>query len=728
MSTSLLYRLLLTGLCLLFAFPDFGQPYYNQSSQFLKANSIWATLGGSALNFNTSPPGLIPIPGAGGGEGVASVADPVTGAYLFFSNGETVWNAGNQIMLNGDSLLGNSTGSGAMGFGMGWMGGSSTQGVCIVPFIDQPGKYYLFSLCGPTNWPPPSVTAYLYYSVIDMSLDGGLGGIVPGQKNIPLGGNTPLSESMIAVPGDNCDIWLMVHDHINPVFKAFHITRDGLDPNPVVSTAGTQLQGNGALGAYFMGSMAISPDRKTIGITSSIANLYIPGITGVVLCKFDPATGTAGASVLMEPLIRVYSLAFSPDNTKLYVLPADTSYLNLRQYDISIFDSTAIATSRIKVGHVAGSPEIILKSYDGKIYVPNDDTDSLFVIDQPNLPGLACSYQYAAGVQITNGLSLHSRLPSDVVYPLPPDTAAHRRDTTVCTRNQIFPDVELRAQAGYYGYTWNDGSTAAVHTITAPGTYWVLCKDSCHSLIDTFIVTTKDIPLSLGPDTTLCTQATLRLDAMIPGGSYLWQDNSTKNNFSVTDSGTYWVQVIAAGCTVSDTIAIRTEDLSQDLGPDIVHCNGDELRLITLQANVPQGATAQWNTGSQAATVTVADTGSYWVTVTSAACIGTDTIYAIPEICECQLALPNAFTPNNDGLNDKFLPAIETGCSVSGYVLSIYNRFGQRVYAGFNADKGWDGFYNGLPAETATYMYELTFTGGTKQVKHYRKGDLVLIR
>lgn len=726
MFSSLLYRLLLVVICLLSVFRIYGQVPYNQSSPFLKANSIWATLSGSALNFNSPVPGLIPIPGAGGGEGIASAADPVTGAFQFFSNGEIVWNANNQIMLNGDSLLGNSAGSGVMGFGMGWIGGSSTQGVCIVPFIDQPGKYYLFSLCGPTNWPPPSTTAYLYYSVIDMSLDGGLGGIVPGQKNIPLGGNTPLSESMVAIPGDNCDIWLVVHDHINPVFKAFHITRDGVDLNPVISTTGTQIQGNGALGAYFMGSMVVSPDRKTIGISSSISNLYFPGVTGVLLCRFDPSTGIVGTSVQMEPLVRVYSLAFSPDNTKVYLFPMDTAYLNLYQYNISIFDSATIANSRINVGHINGSQEVILKSYGGKIYVPNDGSDSLFVIDQPDLSGQACSYQYA-DIQ-TNGLSLHGRLPSEVVYPLPPDTVHYRSDTTVCIRDNIFGNVELTASAGYYGYSWDDGSTSSIRTITAPGTFWVLCKDSCHSFIDSFIVTAINTPLSLGPDTTLCIRAMLSLDATVPGGSYFWQDNSTRNTFSVTDSGIYWVQVVANGCTVSDTITVRTEDLSQELGLDIVHCKGEEMQLATLQANVPPGAMVLWNTGSQSSSITVSDTGRYWVTVNSANCLGTDTINIIPEVCECHLALPNAFTPNNDGLNDKFLPIIETGCIVSGYVLSIYNRYGERVYTNLSADKGWDGLYNGLPADAGTYMYELTFTGGTRQVKLHRKGDLVLIR
>ncbi len=114
-------RLGFVCLCCLFAFSSMAQLYYNQRPEYIKANSRWAFSSG-ALNFNTAPATV--APGGGGYEGIASVADPVTGALLFFSDGGSCWNAGNALMLNGDLLLGNSAGN----------GNSTTQGVCIVPF------------------------------------------------------------------------------------------------------------------------------------------------------------------------------------------------------------------------------------------------------------------------------------------------------------------------------------------------------------------------------------------------------------------------------------------------------------------------------------------------------------------------------------------------------------------------------------------------------------------
>src|SRR5690606_28048726 len=109
-----------------------------------------------------------------GAEGSTSVADPETGQLLFYSNGGRCWNRNGQIMLNGDSLLGNSPFGGTNVNPDAPLNYSTTQGTCIVPVIDEPGQYYLFSLRGITSGNPiPYGT--LFYSIVDMSLDNGLG-------------------------------------------------------------------------------------------------------------------------------------------------------------------------------------------------------------------------------------------------------------------------------------------------------------------------------------------------------------------------------------------------------------------------------------------------------------------------------------------------------------------------------------------------------------------------
>lgn len=91
------------------------------------------------------------------------------------------------------------------------------------------------------------------------------------------------------------------------------------------------------------------------------------------------------------------------------------------------------------------------------------------------------------------------------------------------------------------------------------------------------------------------------------------------------------------------------------------------------------------------------------------------------------VSMPNAFTPNGDGKNDRFRPVAK------GYIFvryfEVYNRFGQKVYSAFGpkAQEGWDGSFNGKPVEIGTYYYHINIE--TESVGTiYLKGDVIVIR
>ena len=91
----------------------------------------------------------------------------------------------------------------------------------------------------------------------------------------------------------------------------------------------------------------------------------------------------------------------------------------------------------------------------------------------------------------------------------------------------------------------------------------------------------------------------------------------------------------------------------------------------------------------------------------------------------CNFAFPNAFTPNNDGINDQF--RIVTYGNMKYYSFSIYNRYGQRVFWSGDAKRGWDGTFGGEPCDPGVYFYYLDaecLTGPTQQ----QKGDITLVR
>ena len=98
----------------------------------------------------------------------------------------------------------------------------------------------------------------------------------------------------------------------------------------------------------------------------------------------------------------------------------------------------------------------------------------------------------------------------------------------------------------------------------------------------------------------------------------------------------------------------------------------------------------------------------------------------IQVVNNCFIAVPSAFTPNGDGLNDYLYPL--NAYKASNLQFSVYNRFGQRIFYTTNWTNKWDGRYKGQPADAGTYVWILTFinTDTNKAVK--QKGTSILIR
>jgi len=108
----------------------------------------------------------------------------------------------------------------------------------------------------------------------------------------------------------------------------------------------------------------------------------------------------------------------------------------------------------------------------------------------------------------------------------------------------------------------------------------------------------------------------------------------------------------------------------------------------------------------------------------SSGCSVTDTIHITTD--SCALVFPTAFTPNFDGRNDLFR-AIGVGLEYyKNYKLSIYNRWGERVF--FTADifAGWDGIYKDIPADLGTYFFAASYTILGNAIS--QKGDITLVR
>ena len=130
-----------------------------------------------------------------------------------------------------------------------------------------------------------------------------------------------------------------------------------------------------------------------------------------------------------------------------------------------------------------------------------------------------------------------------------------------------------------------------------------------------------------------------------------------------------------------------------------------------------------WSDNSRNQNIRVTQPGTYWVQVTdSNNCSGKDSIQIYP--CE-KLVVPNAFTPNGDGINDLFKPSVYG--TVVNYTLTIYNRWGQMIFISRDPGRGWDGTLSGVPQPEGTYVWDCEYKLLANKPDH-KSGTVILLR
>jgi gliding motility-associated-like protein len=300
------------------------------------------------------------------------------------------------------------------------------------------------------------------------------------------------------------------------------------------------------------------------------------------------------------------------------------------------------------------------------------------------------------------------------------DTVLNNVDTALCfaTATTLFP------AGNYDSYLWNTGSTDPGLIVNQDGTYIRQAFKECNAQYDTVKVRFVRFDVTLGNDTLMCPGQSITIGASVAGATYRWQDGSSTDHFTVTQSGLYRLTVSIAPCSLSDSIQVTFYDAASlllDQG-DTAICNERPLHLEAIATG--QGSLA-WNTGSTSPDINVAKAGTYIVTYTDPCIMLVDSVSISEFNCRCVPFVPNAFSPNGDGNNDVFLLLLT--CPVLKFNLKIYNRYGEKVFEADEPGKGWDGIYKNAPSDVGVYFYYLTYKGFNDQV-YSKKGDLTLLR
>lgn len=291
-------------------------------------------------------------------------------------------------------------------------------------------------------------------------------------------------------------------------------------------------------------------------------------------------------------------------------------------------------------------------------------------------------------------------------------------DTTICAGQTLLLDPGITAQQ----FIWNTGDTTSALLVSATGFYSVQVINQPCTLSASMNLTVTPLPVvALGNDTTLCPGQLLTLNAQNAGANYNWNTGANSQSILVSDAGTYAVTVTSQNCVSADTINVNiTQNI--DFNETVSLCGSPG--GVVLDAGNP-GASYLWSTGETTQTISIQQAGTYWVSINAAPCILSDTIEVTGSIGEGNVYIPNSFTPNGDGLNDRFSGV---GEDFTSFHLVIFNRWGELIFETRDPN-GWDGNYEGQRAESEVYVYVLSYTSactGGKVVD--RRGAVTLIR
>jgi gliding motility-associated-like protein len=275
----------------------------------------------------------------------------------------------------------------------------------------------------------------------------------------------------------------------------------------------------------------------------------------------------------------------------------------------------------------------------------------------------------------------------------------------------------------------------------AQGTYQVSIKDAfCASrTVDVVVPFNDNLVMQAQPaDTTVCIGATVSLVATsLPNTTFTW---SPPDGLSATDISNpvatasqdeeYIVTGILNGCERKDTVNIHTKaGPVVDAGPDRTIIEGGSVQLSGTVTSAY--SSVLWNPAGSLSNpailtpvATPSSTTTYTLTVVSTdGCISSDRV-EIEVVPDCIKVL-NAFTPNGDGINDKWV--IAKGSCFNQIKVKVVNRYGSVVYSTDSYQNDWNGNYKGKPLPDGTYYYVIEFkliNGRT----YTKKGDVTILR
>jgi gliding motility-associated-like protein len=527
-----------------------GLSFYQSYSQ--NQANIWYWSQYCGIDFNSGIP-VYQDQTIIGSASAMSVKCDTNGDLLLCCNGIHVKNREGHTMPNGENLLGSE---------------HANMGALI---LQQPGSehlYYVFTVS--KDWPD---NIGMYYSVVDMDLDGGLGDIIATKKNIPLADAWAASNKLTSVRHANGeDIWIITRNFkTDQYYVAFLLTADGLSTEGVISPVQWRNDNSN------WGNMKISYNKKYLAAAYKNFNSINGPLTQCMdICSFNASSGEIDLlyTLTKNPnewthIYEPWAVEFSPDSKLLYAtfLNNQEDIMELYQYDMQyVEDSVQFKQSEVFI--TQGPVNGLQLARDGKIYCTGywtTEYDYVSVIHEPWKRGVACNYE--ADAIYLNGTTTDWYFPNMLL-----DHLYRFEWEGECAHHPISFQPNFLPEPASILWSFGDGEISTnlwpVHEYEDGGEYevYVTVTYPGGRIEETSrVITILDGPNpDLGPDQFICEGDEIELTTGNEEGLYVWSTGDWGSNiFSVTvsDSGTYWVRVTNEnGCMFSDTVHIAFYD------------------------------------------------------------------------------------------------------------------------------------------------------------------------
>jgi gliding motility-associated-like protein len=312
-------------------------------------------------------------------------------------------------------------------------------------------------------------------------------------------------------------------------------------------------------------------------------------------------------------------------------------------------------------------------------------------------------------------------------------------DIVVCEGEPVSISSAISGGLAPYELTWSYGGYTNVANIeifpTSDTTVAITVMDNTGAIVtdEVAISVTPFLPtINLGNDTIICPGESFTF-SVVPNvySNLQWNTGNTAAAIVVNQPGQYGVVASSICNIVGDTVVVITGQQPTPLYlSSVVRCDEDEALIGPY--NTPN-AIYQWNDMANASFPReINQSGLYVFTMEDDCGTRTFEVEVSDEGCNCNFYIPNSFTPNSDAINDYF--GVEYDCELLFYELSIFNRWGERVFLSSDPNAKWNGEAfddSNYFAQDGIYNYVLKVQANTikdADILRILSGQVALIR